>query len=165
MMVPSLATNINGDGIFFVSSSEEGKSKKQRSKITGTCHLRTKIYFGLRINPSNLCKAKFGVFDDNDKNDEDVLSYLEVPKSSLTTQRMNELLKDEELSIEIISFAAGSESIDDKDKDKDELATCYRLISAGETRLWESGMICQHYDFRNLVFQTKEEEYDTTMLF
>ena len=113
--------------------------------------------FGFKVRSSNLTNVTFGIFDEN-HND---LSYLEA-LAKYSSDRMdtngtsndtdtNVQLKDEELIIEIITKAPEGED-EDKD-DGDDNKVIYQLLSADETRLWESGMICQHYDFKQLTFQ------------
>lgn len=123
--------------------------------------------FGLKVSTSNLTEVSFGIFDDNNND----LSYLDaLPKSAAgnIANRMDTQLVSEELVIEIISSeddarfksvetchggnGVGSTSTSTIDK------LTYRVISAGETRLWESGMICQHYDFKQLKFQEGKKE-------
>ena len=86
--------------------------------------------FGLKVSNSNLCVVSFGIFDENNN----ALSYLEaLPKNA--SNRMNTQLIRVELFIEIL---LGDDT--------------YRLVTCGERRMWESGMICQHYDFKQLTF-------------
>ncbi len=125
-------------------------------------------YFGLRVDASNLFKVKLGTFSsdsDDDDDDGNVLSYLEAPKSDITTKFMNEQLQDEELSIDIIipksdSISNTNTPLPSSSQSSSSPPSCYRLISADETRLWESGMICQHYDFKKLQFQTQTNNDD-----
>lgn len=119
-------------------------------------------YFGLKVNSSNLTEVSFGVFNDEHGD----LSYLQaLPNAS--SQRMDTQLDKEQLIVEIIPY------VDDNDSTCRSDAASHRVVSAGETRLWESGMICQHYDFKQLQFKSTTgdtdgdfnliNDYDTTL--
>ncbi len=111
-------------------------------------------YFGFKVNSSDLTTVKFGLF--NDRNND--LSYLEA-LSRDSGDRMQTQLNEEDLVIEISHLMDGGMG-SDWEIDSTDYVT-HKIVSSDTVRLWESGRIAQHYDFKQLTFkQTHGEDTD-----
>ncbi len=94
-------------------------------------------YFGLEIQKDDLTSVPFKIFDE--AGPEGDISYNECLMEE-NRARMEDMVK-EDLVIEV------------QLSDKDVETKTYRAVSGKDRpRLWESGKICQHYDFRELEF-------------
>ena len=103
-------------------------------------------YFGLKVNRLDLTTVKFGLFDDRNND----FSYFEALSKDEEDRMLNQLIESD-LTLEISHLKDGNIDIDGN-IDSDDFVT-HRIISADKSRLWESGRIAQHYDFKQLAFR------------
>ena len=92
--------------------------------------------FGFKIDNTDLTKVHFGIFDEH----HNVLSYSDVTSNASISNRMDTQLEEQEFIVEITERVNGNVQ-----------PLTYRMTSARQTRLWESGMITQHYDMKQLM--------------
>lgn len=107
-------------------------------------------YFGLKVDSSDFTNVSFGVFDSNNTG----FSYLEALPNGASDRMKTQLVK-EELLIDITVLPQEGNDVEE---------SVFRMIRADETRLWESGKICQHYDFKQIKFDRGDlTGYDVTL--
>jgi len=98
-------------------------------------------YFGLKIDVHDLSKILFRIFEPSEE-----ISYFDAISKSNRDRMENSKLTEEELVIEIIVAC----------DEEDGKRNTYRASShTSAPRLWESGKIAQHYDFRGVEFRKK----------
>jgi len=111
-------------------------------------------YFGLKIDGFDLSKISYRTFEPPDEE----LSYFDAISKSNRERMDDSNLTEEELIIELTVLCDSNDHTSTNEDDGEQRKTYRALNHTTTPRLWESGKIAQHYDFRGVEFRREESE-------